>query len=147
MARRVRNDEAALGRRKEPVGHIDSNALLPFGLETVHQQCEVEIFALSAVLAGIRFKRLHLVVKDVLGLVEQAADQCGLAVVHAAAGDEPECGPLVHQKYPSCFFFSIEPGWSESMSLPWRSETRARKVSAMISSSELAVLSMAPVSG
>ena len=37
-----------------------------------------------------------------------------------------------HQKYPSCFFFSIEPTWSESISRPSRSEVRLACISIMI---------------
>ncbi len=33
-----------------------------------------------------------------------------------------EVGDVCHQKYPSCFFFSIDADWSWSMTRPWRSE-------------------------
>jgi hypothetical protein len=62
--------------------------------------------------------------------VQQAADQRTLAVVDAAAGEEAqealvlvgveisldvlgdEIGGVCYQKYPSCFFLSIEPAVS-----------------------------------
>ena len=53
----------------------------------------------------------------------------------------------VHQKYPSCFFRSIDVAPSWSMTRPRRSECRLSSVSWMISATERAVLSMAPVSG
>ena len=39
------------------------------------------------------------------------------------------------QKYPSRFFFSIEPASSVSISRPWRSDVVEAFISAMISSS------------
>ena len=70
----------------------------------------------------------EVVLEDELGVVEQPADEGALAVVDAAAGDEAqhrlvlvlvEVGVDVvgeevvrdvgHQKYPSCFFFSMDP--------------------------------------
>jgi hypothetical protein len=96
--------------------------------------------------------------------VQQAADQRALAVVDAAAGDEAEqalrlvrgevaedvLGDPVRvgaQKYPSCFFFSIEPVWSWSITRPYRSEVRASSISLITSGSVSASLSIAPVSG
>src|SRR5690606_23112542 len=77
------------------------------------------------------------------GVVQEAADQGRLAVVHAAAGEEAEqVGAVVaaqelggrqaaggvldrHQKYPSRFLSSIEPSRSWSMTRVMRSEWRA----------------------
>ena len=69
-----------------------------------------------------------MVLEHELGVVEQPTDQGGFPVIHAATGDEPqhrlvfvliEVGldiilkqivhGVSHQKYPSCFFFSIDP--------------------------------------
>ena len=58
-----------------------------------------------------------------------------------------EVGDVRHQKYPSCFFFSIEPLESWSITRPCRSEVRASSISWMIAVSVSAVLSTAPVSG
>ena len=93
----------------------------------------------------------ELVVEDELAVVEQPADQRRLAVVDGAAGEEaqqalvgllgePEIeigvgggdGDGRHQKYPSCFFFSIEPAWSLSIRRPSRSEVREACISMMI---------------
>ena len=52
-----------------------------------------------------------------------------------------------HQKYPSCFFFSIEPTVSLSISRPSRSEVRLACISMMISGRVAAVERIAPVSG
>ena len=56
-------------------------------------------------------------------------------------------GGRVHQKYPSCFFFSIEADGSWSITRPWRSDVVATSISAMIASSVSASDSIAPVSG
>src|SRR6185312_10775007 len=96
--------------------------------------------------------------------VEQSADQCRLAVDDRAAGEEPQAGPsidasgasrrlggecsgAVHQKYPSRFFFSIEPDSSRSMTRPCRSELDDSRISSMIASSVSAFEVTAPVSG
>src|SRR5690606_40061335 len=52
-----------------------------------------------------------------------------------------------HQTYPSCFFFSIEPDWSLSISRPSRSELREACISMMIAGRSVASERMAPVSG
>ena len=111
------------------------------------------------------FQGEELVFKQHLGFVEETADQSGLAVVDGAAGDEAQeilvlLGLQVglniatfkfdetgHQKYPSCFFFSMEAAWSLSMTRPWRSEEVATSISSMMSRSVVAFESMAPVSG
>jgi len=115
-------------------------------------------------------ERGQLIVEDLLRFVEQPADQGRLAVIDAAAGDEAQeflrfllgkPGANVgtnevsigfewpgHQKYPSCFFFSIEalPA-SRSIARPWRSDVVVSSISATISSTVAASLSTAPDSG
>src|SRR5690606_9237489 len=100
--------------------------------------------------------------EDHLRIVEQAPDQRGLAVIHAAAGDETQHrlvlvlieigvdilgdqrlgdidglvrgGGIGHQKYPSCFFFSMPaPPASLSIARPWRSDVVVSSVSWMTS--------------
>ena len=82
------------------VGDVDGDTLLALGLQPVHQQGEIEPGFAAA--AGILGESGELVVRDHAGIVQQAADQGGFAVVHAAAGEEAEqpgiaCGG-VHQK-------------------------------------------------
>ena len=96
--------------------------------------------------AGVAFQHGHHVVGDGAAFEQQAADQGGLAVVHAAAGQHAQQG-VGHQKYPSRFFASIEASWSWSISRPARSETRVVRISATISSSVAAGDSTAADSG
>jgi len=90
VARRVGDDELALLGREEAVGDVDRDALLALGREAVDEQREIEIVALCAELLRIGVERGELIVEQRLRLVEQAADQRGLAVVDAAAGDEAQ---------------------------------------------------------
>ena len=53
VARRVGDDEGALGGRKEAIGDVDGDALLALGLQPVDQKREVEILAGRAVTRGI----------------------------------------------------------------------------------------------
>ena len=88
-----------------------------------------------------------MVLEDHFGLVEQAPDQGALAIVHAAAGHEPQQAPVIvrlkirldvlgdeigvgsDQKYPSWFFFSIEAAASWSMTRPCRSDDFVNSIS------------------
>ncbi len=165
MPGRVGDDELALVGREEAVGDVDRDALLALGGEAIDEQREVELAALRADLLRVGLERRELVLEDHLRVVEQPADQRGLAVVDAAAGDEAQqalvlvlvqvgldvlldqVGNVGHQKYPSCFFFSIDADWSWSMTRPWRSELVVSSISWMIAGSVSASLSTAPVSG
>ncbi len=90
---RVGDDEPAVRRGEEAVGHVDRDALLALGLQPVHQEREVEPRALRAEAARVGFERAELILEHAPRLVEQAADERGLAVVHAAAGDEAQQRP------------------------------------------------------
>ena len=169
VAGRVGDDELALRRREEAIGHVDGDALLALGLQPVDQQREIDVLAGRAVLLRIALQGRQLVLEDLLGVGKQPADQRRLAVVDRAAGEEAQerlallSGEIVAdavgrldalghgvahcQKYPSRFFFSIEPASSRSISLPWRSEVRAVSISLTMPSSVSASESMAPVSG
>ena len=90
MAGRVGDDELALVGGEEAVGDVDGDALLALGGQAVDQQGEVDLAALGADLLGVGLQRGQLVLEDHLGVVEQAADQGRLAVVHRAAGEEAQ---------------------------------------------------------
>ena len=95
VARGVGDDELALGRVEVAVGDVDRDPLLPLGAQAVRQEREVDI----AVAPG-HARLLHvleLVLEDLLGVVEEPADQGRLAVVHRAGGGEADelGGPAV----------------------------------------------------
>ena len=132
----VGDDELAVLGGEEPVGDVDGDALLALGRQAVEQQREVEVAALRADLGRVGLERGEVVLEHEMGLVEQAPDEGALAVVDAAARDEPqqalvlvrgevrldvvrdELRDVRHQKYPCCFFFSIDPDESKSMIRP-----------------------------
>src|SRR5690606_18862720 len=174
VARRVCDDEFAFLSGEEAIGDVDRDALLALGGEAVDEQREVDLLPLRADPLAVGFERGKLVLEDHLAVVEQPPDQRGFAVVDAAAGDEPQ-QPLVlvqveisldvlgdegvglvdrsggevgHQKYPSCFFFSMPaPPASLSIARPWRSLVVVSSISCTTSGSVAASLSIAPVSG
>ena len=90
VAGRVGDDELALRRGEEAVGDVDGDALLALGLQPVDQQREIDVVAGGAVLARIALQRGKLVLEDLLGVVEQPADQRRLAVVDRTAGQEAQ---------------------------------------------------------
>ena len=87
MARRIGADEAAAIRREIAVGDVNRDALLALREQTVEQQGVVDGTAAAANL-GIEQQRFFLIGVEELRIVEQVPDECGFAVVHAAAGDK-----------------------------------------------------------
>jgi hypothetical protein len=142
VPRRVGHDELACVGREEPVRDVDRDALLALGQEAVEQEREVELSVLRAEADGVAFERRQMIVEDELRLVQEPADERALAIVDAATRDEAE-QPLAQlrlevlldlldrsaQKYPSCFFFSIDPLESRSISRPCRSDVFATNIS------------------
>ncbi len=108
---------------------------------------------------------VEVILEHEMRLVQEPPDERALAVVDAAARDEPQqalvlvrtqvlvdvdrdqIGRVRHQKYPSCFFFSMEPALSKSMIRPCRSDVVASSISWMMSISVAASLSIAPDNG
>ena len=141
VARTVGDDKLALVGFEEAPGDVDRDALLALGHEPVEQQREVEIALRHTAFAVIEQAR-ELVLVDAVGVVEDSPEQRGFAVIDAAArqqaklrlgllgGDDAgDYGVraflfrnltrrVAHQKYPSCFLRSIDPGWSWSIKRP-----------------------------
>ncbi len=126
MARRVGDDEFALVGGEEAVGDIDGDALLPLGLQPVHQQREVDILAGGAEFPGILFQRGQRVLEQQLGVVEQPPDQGGFAVIDAAAGEKAQQrflflrGEKLSVQSRSGAFIRSSPPSSSSPSRPFR---------------------------
>src|SRR5215831_1811835 len=157
VPRCVGDDEGALRRCEEPVGHIDRNSLLPLVFQSVQQEREVQVAPGCAKPARFALQRGELIVQDQRAVVEEPADQSRLAVIDRSAGQKAEkifAGPgarvtvtLGHQKYPSRFLRSIAASSSLSISRPSRSERRVARNSATMWAGAAAMDSMAPVSG
>ena len=90
VPRGVGNDELALLRREETVGHIDGDALLALRLQAVYQQRKIHRIPCGA--AGFRGlgDRRQLIFKDHLGVVKHPPDQGGFTIVDAAAGNKAQ---------------------------------------------------------
>ena len=88
VARGVGDDELALGRGEVAVGDVDGDALLALGLEAVGEQGEVDVFVAAAARGFLH--GFELVLEDGFGIVEQAADEGGFAVIDGAGGGEAE---------------------------------------------------------
>ncbi len=86
----VGEDEAAACGGEVAVGDVDGDALFAFGAQAVGEQGEVG--GVLAALGGDGLDGLHLVGQDRLGVVQEAADQGGLAVVDGAGGREAQQG-------------------------------------------------------
>jgi hypothetical protein len=80
VAGRVRDDELALRRSEVAVGDVDRDALLALRAQAVGEQRQVGLLVTAVTRRAL--DRLELVFEDALGVVEQAADEGGLAVVN-----------------------------------------------------------------
>jgi hypothetical protein len=90
VSRAVGDDVLATVGVEIAIGDVDRDPLLALGLQAVDEQREIHFAPGRAPLAAVRGHRGELVLEDLLRVVQQAADQRALAVVHAAAGDEPQ---------------------------------------------------------
>ncbi len=90
----VGDDELALRRREVAVGHVDRDALLPLGPQAVGEQREVGALETPSSARGL--DGAELVLEDRLAVIQQTADEGGLAVVDASGGGDTQ--QLRHQK-------------------------------------------------
>ena len=107
---RVGDDELAPRRGEVAVGHVDGDALLALGAQAVGEQGEVE--AVGGEIARGLAHAGQLVFVDALGIVEQAADQGALAIVHAARRGEAQEFGLRGGFQPCCGGLGSSPGSS-----------------------------------
>ncbi len=85
---RVGELEAAARGDERAVGDVDRDPLLALGPQAVGEQRQVDV-AVAAAQRGL-LDVLELVGEDLLGVVEQPAEQRRLAVVDRARGHEPQ---------------------------------------------------------
>ena len=78
----VGDDEFAFRGREVAVGDVDGDALLALGAKAVGELGEVD--------GSVAGDGADVVVVHVVRVVEQAADECGFAVIDAAGGGEAE---------------------------------------------------------
>src|SRR5260370_2315134 len=161
VARGIGDDESALGRRKITIGNVEGAAVFALGAQAVGNERKID-GAVRTVDPAV-LNRDQLVLVDSFGVVQQAADQGGLAVIHAAGCGKPQkvgaggwpggiqgerfsnCSR--HQKYPSRFLSSMEPSSSWSMTRFSRSDRRKPIISSIILGTASASEAMAPLQG
>ena len=88
VARRVGELEAAPRRDERAIGDVDRDPLLALGAQAVGEERKIDVLVAAA--ARDVLDVLELVDEDLLRVVEQPADERGLAVVDGAARDEAE---------------------------------------------------------
>ena len=86
VARCIGDDELAFGRRKIAVRHIDGDALLTFGAQSIGQQTKVS--CLQAFLFAGCLNCFELIFKNAFAVVQQPPNERALAIVHAACCGE-----------------------------------------------------------
>ena len=110
VAGRVGDDELAPRRGEVAVGDVDRDALLALGAQAVGEQREVHVVVAAP--AARLLDALELVLEDLLGVVEQAADQRALAVVDRAGRGEAQRAGVDSGLGGGC------PRWGEPRSSP-----------------------------
>ncbi|RMV96151.1 hypothetical protein ALP01_05381 [Pseudomonas caricapapayae] len=90
MSWRIGNDELALGRGEIAIRDIDGDALLALGLQTVHQQRQIDVIASVTGLFRVSGNSFKMIFVDHLGVVQQTPDQRALAVIDVATGEEAQ---------------------------------------------------------
>jgi hypothetical protein len=93
VPRGVGDYELPLGGGEVAVGDVDGDSLLTLRPQAVGQQGQVGVCVAPRQAGAL--DRLELVLEDRLGVVEQAADERRLAVIHRACGGEAQ---QLHQK-------------------------------------------------
>ena len=90
VARAVGDNEFALFSSEKTVGNVDSDTLFAFSGKAVDEQGKVYLLPLRAHTFAVGLERFQLIFEDHLGIIKQPSDQGGLAVIDAAAGNEPQ---------------------------------------------------------
>ena len=88
MAWRIGDDKFAVGCGKVAIGHIDGDALLPLGAQTIGEERQVQVGV--APLAAGPLDGSHLIFHDRLAVQQQTTDQGAFAIVDAAGGGEAQ---------------------------------------------------------
>jgi hypothetical protein len=86
MARRVGNDEFPARRGKVAVGHVDRDALLTLGAEAVGEESQIHNGVAAASRAFL--DGYELVLENALGIIKQASNESGFAVINRTGGGE-----------------------------------------------------------
>ena len=86
MAGRVSDDEFPAWRGEVAVGHIDGDTLLALGAQAVCE--ERQIYDGIPTASGAFLDGHELVLENALGIIKQASDESGFAVINRTGGGE-----------------------------------------------------------
>ena len=86
VTRRVRDDKFPFRCGEVAVGDIDRDALFALGFEAIGEEGEVYVFITAAARGFLH--GFELVFEDGFGIVKEAADESGFAVIDGAGGSE-----------------------------------------------------------
>ena len=90
VAGRVGDDEHPLVGGKIAIGHIDGDALLALGFQSVGQQRRIKVRASGAVGQRVLADRGQLILVDRFGVMQEPADEGGFTIIDASAGEKPQ---------------------------------------------------------
>ena len=88
VPRGVGDDEFPLGSAEVAIRHVDGDALLTLGTQSVGHQRQVGVLVTALTRGALDGRKL--ILHDSLGVIQQTADQRGLAVVDRTRGGQPE---------------------------------------------------------
>ena len=92
VTRRIGHDEFALFGGEETVGHIDRDPLFALRGQPIDQQGKIDILTLRAESFRVGLQGHQMILEDHLGVVQQATDQGGFAVVDRSTSNETQQG-------------------------------------------------------
>ena len=75
MPRRIGHNEFTFFRGKEPIGHVNGDALFAFCGQTINQQGKVDFLALGAHAFAVGLQLRQLIFENHFAVIEQAANQ------------------------------------------------------------------------
>ena len=103
MSGSICDDEFATFGIEIPVSHINGNTLLTLSLQTIHQQGQINLLTLRTPALTVSLHGRHVIFKNLLRVVQQAANQRTLAVIDTATGYEAQqaLGFLASDKVPN----------------------------------------------
>ena len=90
MPRGVGDDKLAVVGTEIAVGHVDSDTLLTFSLQSVQQKGIVDVLTGVAHSFAVALERIQLILIDLLAIKKQSADQGRFAIVYGASRQETQ---------------------------------------------------------
>ena len=90
MSRSVRNDKFTSIGGEVAISHINCNTLFAFSLQSIEQQCIVDMLTCISYTFTVAFQRIQLVLIQFLAVKQQATDQCRFSIIHRTGCQQPQ---------------------------------------------------------